>query len=271
MTLGRLIDRALGRVAVLQPRKPSVFEPSRETAPGMVTSLFARVEHDTRPPADSVELTRQQTEGPRRELESVAQPSRTESLPARPAESMRESTREGSPILAQPAAPVRSAQSDAEPPRATEAREFTAPKLLPVASEPPRRLGSSPRETLDAETLGVPPSERAERRPATGREQPAPGPSPRAPSPASPPTTTTVKETRVSAPPPLTLGARGEARRSSTLSEKASEPSPQIHVTIGRIEVRANAASPAAPRSSPRRAESAFTLRNYLQQRERHR
>jgi hypothetical protein len=63
---------------------------------------------------------------------------------------------------------------------------------------------------------------------------------------------------------------RGEDRSNSSplaMSVQAPPPAPTIHVTIGRIEVRAT--TPAMPASKPRPAPQTMSLDDYLRQRSR--
>jgi hypothetical protein len=63
---------------------------------------------------------------------------------------------------------------------------------------------------------------------------------------------------------------RGEDRRNSgplAFSAQVPPPVPTIHVTIGRVEVRATV--PAAPASKPRPAPQTMSLDDYLRQRSR--
>jgi hypothetical protein len=66
----------------------------------------------------------------------------------------------------------------------------------------------------------------------------------------------------------MPIERRGEDRSSRgplSLSAQAPPPAPTIHVTIGRVEVRATA--PAVPASKPRPAPQTTSLDDYLRQR----
>jgi len=54
----------------------------------------------------------------------------------------------------------------------------------------------------------------------------------------------------------------------SQTAQPASRPAPAIHVTIGRVEVRAHFASPPAPSAPPPRPTSVLSLDDYLKQRD---
>jgi hypothetical protein len=234
----RLIDRALGRAQVLQPAVPSRFAsppgaPSLQFGPLLAHDRETVIEAP--PPAVSA----------RPRTAAAAPPVRTE-MPA--------------PAPAQDAPPPPPIANRPELPRtpgrpAFEAREESAPASR--IGEPARRREEPPdareqhstsiREEVRAAVQPVQErSDRVEQRTLEIREA----------APAQP-------KQQPAAPPPLAVNRREKPRE---LSQPRAAPEPEIHITIGSIEVRANTAPPPA-RPGPRRADSHQSLEAYLQKR----
>ena len=80
-----------------------------------------------------------------------------------------------------------------------------------------------------------------------------------------------ITPTSAAKSPTLPLAARVSPRekpdtRDERHAEETTQMPPQIHVTIGRVEIRAHTPPPAIVRSAPRK-ESGLSLENYLQRR----
>jgi hypothetical protein len=137
---------------------------------------------------------------------------------------------------------------------------------LPSPSPPPPRPAPV---TEDRATLGPPPRTRRAGtvEPVAPREEPPrpavlprPSPPPAAQAPRPAPPTRVLVEPRVSVAPPAPPPVPSAPIRA------AEAPEPTIHVTIGRIEVRAT--PPPAQPSRPRQAaSSALSLEEYLRRR----
>jgi hypothetical protein len=273
MKLTRLIDRALGRAAVLEPRKSSIFEPPHDAAAPSVTSLFAKLDHDEQPARAALEPERPR-ERTRPEREGSASPRRAEpvSAPSLEVASPRPTARESASVAAPvAAAALGSSRREVEAPRAPVARDRPPPAPLPLATITPgaaRPIAPGTQAKQPAPAPSAPLTNSAERDRSQAPDESAKARPPRR---LERGLTTPVArhDTRISAPAPLVNATRGETRRRAPERERAAEPAPRIHVTIGRVEVRAVSASGGTPRPSPRRAESSFTLQDYLQQRER--
>lgn len=273
MKLTRLIDRALGRAAVLEPRKSSIFEPPHDVPAPSVTSLFAKLDHDERPAGAALEPARPR-EKARPEREASASPRRAEpaSAPSLEVASPRPTAHESASVAAPvAAAPLGSSRRELDAPRAPAARDRPPPSPLPLATITPsaaRPIAPSAQAKQPAAALSAPITKSTERDRSQAPDESAKARPPRGVERGL--STPVVRhDTRISAPAPLVTATRGETRRRAPERERAAEPAPRIHVTIGRVEVRAVSAAGATPRPSPRRAEASFTLQDYLQQRER--
>ena len=272
-----LLERSRGQGTALVPRIPSVFEPAPDG-----TLRFARediiqpgAEHTARPAApDTARLatqapavTPERMPAPRwpqpspqataRPEGQLPAPSRT--APAAPARipARAEGGETGRQPAGEPAIPQARA---AVPPAAETTREL----LAKVAVPPPETADHRPRAARPATALsrggdeGVPPPEI---KPET-TERPGPGALP--PPPArvgetlSPPRPglLTVPPLDAFAAPPVPPGPAGDP---------APPPEPTVHVTIGRVEIRAVTAP--VPSARPASAARAMSLDEYLTER----
>jgi hypothetical protein len=79
--------------------------------------------------------------------------------------------------------------------------------------------------------------------------------------------TAPVREPPAAAREPVPVRSRVSipSRRDQEIAERTNAPDPIIHVTIGRVEVRAS--TPAEPRQKPRPANGATGLEDYLRRR----
>jgi hypothetical protein len=118
------------------------------------------------------------------------------------------------------------------------------------------------REVMERRT--APSVQRREQPPSIERRT-APSAQGRGQQPSSDDTQVIVVQSRI-----MPVERRGEDSRDSgplPLSVQAPPPAPTIHVTIGRVEVRAT--TPAVPASKPRPAPRTMSLDDYLRQRSR--
>lgn len=159
-----------------------------------------------------------------------------------------------------------------------------APAPAAASSPVPRRSRAPEREPGPRMPEARPEPPPSEPRPATREERSRGGDSEQPPPPAHPPPELTVdvrpaRRRPAETParrPPLPPATRPEAaptraeRRQATVPAPAAaeqERAPDVHVSIGHIEVRAPAEPPRAPRPAP--ATPALSLRDYLRSRDR--
>ena len=244
----RLASRALGDEPALSPRLPSWFEP---VAAGTATT----------PAWDSGEA-----EAPGATRQAIA--------PAEPAAAPPPATRmHAESALAMPA---RQAMSSTPPP----VQPFAARRIAPIE----RELATlEPRELQRPAKSEPAPMPNAARVPSTDVLRPAPVAVPvrvevakaDVPVRAAPPTGVLLPPTTPVFPPaqhgntarePLTE-ARARGRDTAATRRAAPPAEPVVHVSIGRIEVRA-AAAPAAAPARRREERAAGGLDDYLRQRQ---
>lgn len=280
--LNQLAARALGRREPVRPRLPSLFEPPtgapalppaeaaeaappfferRTDAPATIQAPAPRLtpSRDAHPPApDAAAQTLAPPEPRLTPRPREAWRARREGEPAAPAWPGERATEGESPTLrsvgqaTETAAPPHHTRAEAPAPvevvRSTERQADEASEGARAAQvaggegEPARGLA---RRVAALEAAGA---ERQERRESRGTADDA------LMRPASPP-----------APPPAgprppTLATRG--------IERGDGP-PQVHVTIGRVEVRAVFPPPPAAPPAPRPRPATQTLAEYLKRRER--
>ena len=255
---GRLIDRAVGRAAVLQPLVPSRFEPAREAPqPGLDSLVAQEAEAVAAPPPES------------------ARPARTPApatADVRAGPDGERSTRESAPLPRLPDArgevlerPTRRpAESPERPPREAGEERFDAlEERLQRAADAVRELWDQVDRERPRDAIAAPAPLTAAPR-AVGPDSPPPpqesGPRAIAVAPAAPRAPT--------APAPLALGAERKPARDDA-APASRESAPRIHVTIGRVEVRAVSTPPVSARPGPRRAEAHVSLEDYLRGRDR--
>lgn len=239
--LDRVAARAGDGATALAPRLPSLFEPLQR-APLMAVAETTEAAPEPRRANAHSETTEQRADppAPRPRAAATAEPSQASpSLRAADASPAVSSTKPPQATPALEKAVVATHQSEPAPAAALR----PSPRVMPASPPPspilPRALRRAPEPTSVATAT-----------PATGSLLP----------PATP----------VFATPPMAASARaaaGAARRASTTtsSPAAAAPEPVVHVSIGRIEVRA-APTPTAParrRDGPQPA----SLDDYLRQR----
>jgi hypothetical protein len=255
--LGRLIDRALGRAPVLEPLRPSRFAPVGGVAPAHVTSLLAGVDRALDEPR-----------------EAEARPSRA---PARSEDRLAEVSRHGgasaAPASLAPMHPERRAaaaeERAANPTLATADRAIVPAMPAPSPGAPEAR--NAPPAVADAPSGGRRDEERPERH-RQRDEDVAPRERRASEEPRPPPLRAPEALSRAPSPlpvPPLLVAAPETSRRGASRQPSSAESAPEIHVTIGRIEVRATPPSSPAPRAADRRRASPVSLDDYLQRRDR--
>jgi hypothetical protein len=259
--LTTLIDRSLGLAPVLERRKPSLFEaPRGAKQPSPETS--ADLEADAPTPHATAAPSPSQPSAPRDEHAPPLRPApeshtRNEiraEIPAAPAPHPERLQYQ------HPLEPV-AVQSD-EGPRATPRIEHTLELETIVEREVVRTFHAAPAVAELSRQTSPPPSYKD-----------APAPSPAAPvrneprTPAKPQASPQAKFTIASHAPPLprptvppAVTPRATRQRDAT---RAPEPPPAIHVSIGRIEVRA-AESPTAPPRRTRAFAPKLSLDDYL-------
>jgi hypothetical protein len=270
MKLNRLIDRVLGRAPVLEPRKVALFEPSPESPTLSVTSLLANTAREPAPRTDASFSPRGGEPSARTEATVSRATSARDGSTAAPDSPYGNLASSG---WTTEEAPPQPKPASAAPPQPAEQPRVVL-QIGPSLTAPEQRRQVEPASSHpSAEPLLLPP-QRSERERTIEREvhherevvQPKTSPAP-LPLPVA---VGARSEPRAAAPAPL-LTARREARQSHSRDEKASVAAPRIHVTIGRVEVRAH--TPAAPHRSAaaRRSEASISLQDYLQQRERRR
>ncbi len=287
--LSNLAARSLGSAEVVRPRLASLFEPPRPSvasSAGMLDgpSVFEDVVPDARPAA-ALEVTRlvesrptsyAEDRGRNTQMQRTVVPAASDS-PSRPTEGVRLAS------MSQAASAPTETGAESRPPEVPKAppawihdlRPATPPPMVraletervrrsgpdSLAGRPAlthdrgdasesssRSAGSEPRRSV-SEHLG---SSREIGPPVVRRGEPTELPTQRPSAPA-----TIVVQPRVA---PYSEPA------SPARSRRAATPEPTIHVTIGRVEVRAmQPAAPIAPRE--RRAPTAMSLEEYLRRR----
>jgi hypothetical protein len=260
--LGRLVDRAVGRAAVLEPRLRSRFDPGR-IGPAAAPER----------PWD-------------REVEIGGDPGR----PATPAAFARAPAAGGTPLTHSGDAERRPRPAESAAPRdgPRPPSDALATSPLPGARWPDPRDGAEPAEAVHARLRGA--ADLAERllaevrRERMGARRDSPDAALRPPAPASPPPIALeprrsaeppspprpdhpLAPRRPTAPPPLRVAERAGARSAAASPTPAPEAPAAVHVTIGSVEVRA-AISAAPPAPAPRRAEGRLALEEYLRRRD---
>jgi hypothetical protein len=285
--LTRLISRGLDMSAVVRPRPTPLFAPERavdqpifgaaESHEETVAAMPSPRQRDHRrlasqPPVNmmqaqtdqlqplsdpplSAALHRRALPAPSRLIEpsaDIAQPSETV-VPAR----------QPAPIMPQPLPSVAVAQPLPPPVSSTNDRppdgDAAASRLSPVPATQPilieRAVVSEPSHAADARHPALPPLVVAQP-PVSARLHIQPEPASQSPQiivqPSITPALSTFQTAPRSAPP-------------SVASQPAATTEPTIHVTIGRIEVRATSPAPAArPKSAP---APTMSLDDYLRTR----
>jgi len=258
----------------VRPRLPSLFETdagpalpqSKSDAPISeltVEEIAPAAEEPARASRPSAQNTRQMPAAPAAESdapEPAFVPSRQRAAPLQPLQPLEQNLeREAQPAAVQPRHAPRIESEPAEAPVAAEAPAFaTQPvaerrltRLSPIIEE--TEIVDAPRTTTTRTVIG----------PATTQEQ-APAPAIR-PVPQPPVFEPPQAAASPFAPPPQTRQQAREAqRRQSEPPQAPAEPS--IHVTIGRIEIRAS--EEREPRTRAKDAPSSvMTLDEYLKSR----
>ena len=293
--LQRLATRGLEPRSVLQPRPRSWFEPTTPEEPAM-PGVGAEVgvpatapipsspgagatspeptppaDHLVAPPVADAALEPAPVADPHPVRRSRREPSRIEAIdpPRHAAPPPREPAHPAPPPSLDPtpsAAPPEIAPAAVASPRANHPRAPERPQRPPhpsaVVAAPPTRMPQPP--------APQPPPRRAPEPLAPTPPGTAPGPP--APRPGAEPEVATRLVPRpavAAAPAPLgllTVDPAPESRpiRQAPPSPSAPEP-PAVHVTIGRVEVRA-AAAPSKPASRSRRRPKAMGLTEVLGQ-----
>lgn len=237
--LDRVAARAGDGAKALAPRLPSLFEPLQR-APLMAVAETTEAAPEPRRANTHSETAEQRADppAPRPRTAATAEPSQASpSLRAADPSPAVSSTKQPQATPAFEKTVVATRQSEPAPAAALRPSPRVMPAPPPPPSIAPRELRRAPEPSFTAAAM-----------PTTGSLLP----------PASP----------VFATPPMAASARaaaGVARRASATSPAAAAPEPVVHVSIGRIEVRA-APTPTAParrRDGPQPA----SLDDYLRQR----
>lgn len=237
--LDRLASRVIGGDIALVPRLPSLFEPSQK-APLLPLSdegVAPSRGHDAVAATTAV-LTAVQMQ-PMRAASTAAQ-SRAGAMPADPS------------LVSEPEHAAESAQRHTLPSPALKVAPRSArPVERPVTSSAPAQPdATSPPSPVPPWQIRIAPQRQAPAPPsATGSLRPAPGPVFGAPRGA----------------PAHAPSGQVAARRVPAGSEPGASSEPVVHVSIGRLEVRALAATGAAPRRRDEPRPS--SLDDYLRQR----
>lgn len=252
--VNRLLSRAIGQgEGGLRPRMPGLFEPlpGTEGAPdaisdGLVETTAPAPPHSnkTPPPHETQRPTAMKAEGP---VDAPTSPPLTQSVSDRSETTIRPSR-----------APLQSVHVPTDPIRDTPQMTAAEPKNDPRPSAP------------------SPPPDMAEGRgTTTDGDMP-----PKTPAAAGPPPPASVEHRAMPIPEPAIsepLAERpGLSRDAPTPARTAAQPAPppaaepDIHIHIGRLEVRTAAPAPAnrAQRSrTPKRAAKGQSLSDYLKER----
>jgi hypothetical protein len=238
--LDRLAARAIGSETALAPRLPSLFEPL-QCAPVMPLADAGEVPPDRREAAPAIHAVPVETPTSAAPASTSAQPA---AAPVTPIEHV---------VAAMSASAAASAAQHASAPSTVGERAFTpavdrpaSPSALARPAVPAPPLPVQPRQTRVA-----PDRQETARTPASnGALLPAPAPVFAATR------TTPARSER-------TVAARAAAARTEGRIDAASEP--VVHVSIGRLEVRAAPAAAAPPRR--RDGPQPGSLDDYLRQR----
>ncbi|HEV7661605.1 MAG TPA: hypothetical protein VGO55_17330 [Allosphingosinicella sp.] len=270
--LSRIAAKTVGAAPLLEPRPPSRFEARREGAdeapPSWEDSAEAAVGAE---PAGSPSPRRALVEAVANDIRPVTIESEDEAQPARPRKA---ETAPRRAAAAQPPPPARASPARMAQPAPASARD-EAPLAVP---DLPRPLLVPPAETRATDPLESAIASRPAFEPVVPamREQDRGSPpAPRAaasdvavrgaseaPAPASHPIGR-ARDLAVRMPEIRPRPMRGEIR-----AAERSPPPPVVNITIGRIEVRADAATaapPARPAQSPRTPPQ--SLADYLKRR----
>ncbi|HVO10135.1 MAG TPA: hypothetical protein VMX54_05215 [Vicinamibacteria bacterium] len=258
--LGRLVDRAVGRAAVLEPRLPSRFDPGRiRPSPSPEQPWAAEIEAF----AELAVRAPQAAPGPASPGPgSTAGAPADRSAPAAEGRANREAPGAREPLASRP--PPASPPGPAQ--RAGEAGEEIHARLRGAAEAAERLLVEARRERTGA-GREIP---AAEPRPAPAVSAPkAIALEPRRPAElaAAPRPDHPLAPRAPTAPPPLHVPGRTAARQAPAPRAPAPEPPPVVHVTIGRVEVRAEPPAVAPPARAPRRPAAHLALEDYLRRR----
>ncbi|WP_185824766.1 hypothetical protein [Xanthomonas sp. SI] len=262
--LAHLVEQARGQVPVLSRRRPGLFEPRTATT-------------DDMPPAPAAQAMQRPAVLP------VAAPAATERSPSAPW------SQPLLPTLPHPTAhaaadrvsPAAAAPADVAPPEPAPLRRDRVHETVVVAAT--QRLPASllPQASAAAShaRLHTPPGNAPPPRAATTAPLAAPQQAQATPSAPAAERTVATAATAASLPLPPQLRAplrdarmpvatprATDAARQAPLAALAAAPPPAVQVTIGRVEIRANAAAPTAAPSKPAR-KPALDLDAYLQQR----
>jgi hypothetical protein len=254
--LRRLVERVHGRADVLRPLVPSRFEPAPDAPPEPPASLLERHEERVAAPAarTAANAIAAADGGP---ASAKSQPGTTRDAPQPALQPIAQRVPEhggASPavqVQVREAAPMRDPGEGAaleERALRTVARALASERWPAVAPAPlpTTREAAAPERVIEREVRPDP------RRPVAEGSPTAPPPAPARSLPA--------------APPPLPQ--RREVAARQVPAAAAAEPAPAIHVTIGRVEVRALAQPPPARAGAPR-ATSGASLDDYLRRRDR--
>ena len=290
--LGRLAQRALAPAPAVRPRLASPFEPLAGAAGA------APAEFDPQPAAESPFARPTATDSPGAvrlghdesgphetaiRLASVTPlagsklaPTATANPLPLPASAERGAGRgEGNDPPKRPAAP-----RPAPPPAGAEGESMdhllAPPPDSTAAGRGPRPSGASPRLPIPPATAGADrfsPSPTGEARPAPRRADAQPAPlagddtsssGPPMPGAIPPPAASRIIHPHVRLPGAATLAADAGRATAPAVKAAAAAAPPDVHITIGRVEIRA-VTPPAAPRATSRPAPR-VSLDDYLQQ-----
>lgn len=287
--LERLVARSFEPTGGLRPRPAALFEPARPVhGLPLVTAEVAGddpapVPEQGPPPRDAASEERAASPSPPRQWRSLLRPSpRADLPPPRSGEPAPPGGRR--PAAAPPTAPKRAASKPTPAaPTLLErvAREVVVERTIeaagrrappPLAVETPERsptIGPVLREVVVEGLTSAPrQSERAGRRSPRGPAEPRPGRTSRPPGagpvagPRPPPPP--ALSPRTVRPAPVVVEPRVEGRRHwAEPTAPAPAAPPPVHVTIGRVEVRATTAT-AEPVGRPRPRPRVMSLDEYL-------
>lgn len=242
--LAMLVARVHPSAPPIEPRRSSLFEPpARETAPAAIVGDSSTPQAPSAP-SPRPGAAREAPHWPPPPVQSAPVPAPVP--PARAPEPLRH--RESPPPVPLPE-PVRSVAPAPVPEDPRRGND----RLVPIAAPPaPVAAEAAPSSRVLIETIIREPA-----RPP-GAADPDKSSEAVLPRPAMP----------LLVPPPVRLLDVGPGRHESRPEEPATASSPAIHVTIGRVEVRAVVPPqrPASPQPAARKAPHVIPLDDYLRQ-----
>ena len=274
--LSRIAAKAVGAAPLVEPRLPSRFEARREAADEFPRSCEEPVEAavDAEPSGSASPPRRPRVEAVASETRPIGRETAATAGEARPPRPRGTETGTPPPSAAPPPPPAQAPAAPLAQPAPAPARA----EMPPAAPDRPRPLLVPPPETGAADR-----SEGAiARRPASEPVVPAARerdrasrPAPEAAASDAPPPVAREAPAPAARPqsPALDLAVRmPEIRPRPTRGEiravEHSPPRPVVNITIGRIEVRANAAAAAPPtRRTPPPRPAPQSLADYLERR----